>query len=387
MFGSDDFLPDDFDIETYFANEEKCDEIDQLMQLALDCNAEFQYAKAERFCQRAAELAELLNDVSRLIRARFWLATMQRMQGKRKEALGVFTWLIEVAYDPVLSCNLTEDDLWFVDGGFRNFVEVGRFLPEMRVVDLERVVDRGLAWLSSISRRNWEAGLRLQRGMLWKSQNRKEAALEEMEAALALRRRNVNGPGFMLEAHLWQTADLLQDLKKLGDATKYYQEVTQNCESNRDEQCRAWRGLGQVASKQENWAEAERCMLKALEIAGSIESPSPMCAAYNALGDVYLQQKQITQAINTKIQALHFVRQMEEPEAFYLIYRDFAEIRLHQLKQGNSQRFIPKVKRWLHRALPLAVRLDRQVNSSDRQTEIRALQAECEAVLAGKSIS
>jgi hypothetical protein len=48
---------------------------------------------------------------------------------------------------------------------------------------------------------------------------------------------------------------------------------------------------------------------------------------------------------------------------------------------GNC--YIPKFQQWLRWAMPLAIRLDRQINSSDRRTKIRELQAECEAVLRG----
>jgi tetratricopeptide (TPR) repeat protein len=375
----------DFDIETYLANEAKREEIDQLLQLARDCLVDLQYAKAEKFCQKAAELAEPLHDLSRLLQARFWTAAAQTMQGKYKEALGVFTWLIEVAYDPELSHDLTEADLWVVANGFMDFVEVGRFLPEMQVGDLERVIDRGLDWLNSIGRRNWAAGLRLQRGTLWQKQNRKEAALAEMEAALALRRRAADAPGYTLGTHLCNVADLLQGLERWEDAKHRYREVAEGYEFHVGEQRWAWQGLGQVAGKQQEWAEAERCALKALELARSIESPSPMCHSYDLLGGLYWEQRQIAPAIQAKIQAWHYARQMDEVECFYDLYQDFAEIRLYQAQQGNPQKFIPKAQQWLQRAMPLAIRLDRQVNSSDRQTKIRQLQAECAAVLAGHS--
>ncbi|MBC7515355.1 MAG: hypothetical protein H7237_02805 [Alkalinema sp. FL-bin-369] len=38
----------------------------------------------------------------------------------------------------------------------------------------------------------------------------------------------------------------------------------------------------------------------------------------------------------------------------------------------------PQSPTWLRWAMPLAQQLDRQVNSSDRQTKIRDLQAECQ---------
>jgi tetratricopeptide (TPR) repeat protein len=374
---------DNFDIETYFANEEKREEIDQLLQLASDCWDDLQYAKAEKFYQKAAELSEPLHDLSRLLQARFWTAAAQRMQGKRKEALGVFTWLIEVAYDPELSHDLTEDDLWYVAGGFMDFVAVGRSLPEMPVGDLERVIDRGLDWLNSIGRRNWSAGLRLQRGTLWQKQNRKEAALAELEAALALCRRAADAPGYTLGTHLCNVADVLQDLERWEDAQHRYREVAEGYEFHVGEQCWAWQGLGQVAVKQQDWAEAERCALKALELARSIESPNPIMHSYDLLGNLYWEQRQIAPAIQAKIQAWHYARQMDNVECFYSLYQDFAEIRLYQAQQGNPQRFIPKAQQWLQRAMPLAVRLDRQVNASDRQTKIRELQAQCETLLQG----
>ena len=371
-----------FNIETHLANEAKRKELAQLLQLARDCQKDFQYAKAEKFYQKAAELAEQLNNLSWLLHARFGLAIAQKMQSKHKEALGIFTWLIEVAYDPEQSRDLTEADLWFVANGFTDFVEVGRFLPEMGAVDLERVIDRGLDWLSSIGRRNWAAGLRLHQGTLWQQQNRKEAALEELEAALALSRRNDTAPGYTLGSHLLRVADVLRDLEKWADAKSRYREVAEGYGFNASDQYQAWQGLGQVALKQENWAEAERCALKALELARGIESPEPMCNAYDLLGDVYWQQKQVTQVIDAKIQTLHYVRQMENVGRFYSIYQDFAEIRLYQAQQGNPQRFIPKAQQWLRWAMPLAVRLDRQVNSTERQTKLHDLQAQCEAVLA-----
>jgi len=374
---NEDWDSDDFDIDTYLANEEKREEIEKLHQLGSDCDDEQQYAKAEKFYQRAAELAEELNDLSLMLKERFWLAAMQRMQGKYKAALGVFTWLIEVAYSPDLSRDLSEDDLWYVEGGFRNFVEIGRNLPDMPIADLERVCDRGLDWLSSIGKRNWASGLRLQRGMLWQSQGRKEAALEELEAALALCRRHPNTSGYSLGSHLLSVADLLREMEKLTEAENYYREVAENYEFDAYEQWWAWRGLAQVAIKREDWANAESYALKSLELARGIESPNPMMESYNVLGDVYWQQQRVQPAISAKIQAWRYSRQYKEEGNLYSLYRDFAEIRLYQAKQ--DRRYISKAQQWLDRARLLAIRLDVQVNSTERQTKIQAMQTEFEA--------
>jgi tetratricopeptide (TPR) repeat protein len=378
-----DFLSDDFDIDTY-ANEEKREEIQQLDQLARGCGDELQYAKAEKFYQRAAELAEAINDLSLMLKERFGLAAMQRMQGKYQASLEVQTWLIGVAYDPELSRKLDEDDLWYVQGGFRNFVAVGRFLPEMQTADLERVIDRGLDWLASIGKRNWSAGLRLQRGSLWEAQGRQEAALNEMEAALALRRRQPDAPGYTLGTHLLELGDLLREMERLEDAEGYYREVAEGHEFNDGAQLWAWKGLAYVALARQDWAEAETCALKSLELARGIEALQPICDAYDVLGTVYYKQERLAQCIEAKIQTWRYARQHGEASRIYGIYRDMAEIRIYQAKQGNPHRYIPKARRWLQWALPLAVRLDRQVGLTKRQDKIRELQAECESVLAGE---
>jgi hypothetical protein len=48
-----------------------------------------------------------------------------------------------------------------------------------------------------------------------------------------------------------------------------------------------------------------------------------------------------------------------------------------QTPSKAPSRYIPKAQQWFRRALPLAIRLDRQVNSTDLQTKIRDLQKQC----------
>jgi tetratricopeptide (TPR) repeat protein len=306
---------------------------------------------------------------------------MQRMQGKYQAALEVQTWLIGVAYDPEQSRKLDEDDLWYVAKGFMDFVEVGRHLPEMQAADLERVIDRGLDWLASIGKRNWSSGLRLQRGSLWKAQGRQEAALSEMEAALALRRRQPDAPGYTLACHLLSLGDCLREMERLEEAEGYFREVAEGHEFSDYEQLWAWKGLAYVALERQDWGEAETCALKSLELARGIEALQPIRDAYWLLGDVFWKQKQVNKAIEVKTKAWRYARQVSSEGALYTGCIGFAEVRIYQAKQDNPQRYIPKARRWLQWALPLAVRLDRQVGLTKRQDKIREMQAECDAIL------
>jgi hypothetical protein len=371
-----------FDAETYLANQDKRQEICQLSQLASDCLKDLQYAKAEKLYQRAADLAEQINDLSLMIHNRFWLAAAQSMQSKYQEALGTFTWLIEVAYNPDLNRELNDNDLWNVANGFMNFVEVGRDLPEMQVVDLEKVLERGLDWLSTIGKNNWSAGLRLQRGTLWQQQGHYGKALTEMETALALRKRNPTAPGYTLGNHILDVADLLQEMEKWPEAADYYQEVVDGYEFSDYVKQWAWKSLAQVSIAHSDYSTAEQQALKSLELARGIESPKPMMLAYNVLGDVYWKQERIELAITAKIQAWQYARQFKPAEELHDLYSDFAEIRLYQARQNHPHHYIPKAQQWLHRALPLAIRLDRQINSTTKQTKIRQIQDQCAKLLA-----
>jgi tetratricopeptide (TPR) repeat protein len=377
-----DSLGEGFDIETYLVNEEKREKIQQLARLASDCYDELQYAKAGKFSQRAVDLSEQIDDLSLTIKNRFWLAAAQRMQGENQAALSTFTWLIEVAYDPDLSRELCENDMYFIEGGFRGFVEVGLYLPDMSLTDLEKALERGMDWLSTIGKNNWSAGMRLQRGCLWQQQGYLEKALPEMETALALKRRNTSAPGFAICAHILHVASLLQEMEELTEAEEYYQQVADSYEFDDYGKQWAWGGLAQVSIKRSDWQAAEQRSLKALELARGMESPSSMLFAYNILASIYTKQNLIEPAITAKIQALHYSRQLKEEVNLCNDYLDFAEIRLYQARQSNPTRHIPKAQQWLRRALPLAIRLDNQVNSNDRQTKIRDLQNQCAEIRA-----
>jgi tetratricopeptide (TPR) repeat protein len=144
----------------------------------------------------------------------------------------------------------------------------------------------------------------------------------------------------------------------------------------------AWKGLAQVSISLSDYSTAEKQALKSLELARGIESPQPIMFAYNVLGDVYWKQERIELAITAKIQAWQYARQFKPAEELHDLYNDFAEIRLYQARQNRPHHYISKAQQWLHRALPLAIRLDRQINSTTKQTKIRELQDQCAKLLA-----
>jgi tetratricopeptide (TPR) repeat protein len=368
--------------ETFTCRQEKRQKISHLHRLAKECYEDNQYVKAEKLYSQAFIVAEQIDDLSLKIKSQFWLAVAQDLQGKHQEALAAFTSNIEVAYSKDLIQGLSDEDLMYIAGSFRRFVDSGIRLPEMPITDLEHVIDRGLDWLENVGKRNWTEGFRMMRGQLWQQQKRLDVALAEMEAALALRRRHSLHLAFALGTHLISVANLLQEMEQIDEAIIYYQEVIEGDQYNQYDACRAWKGIAQIAIKQQKWDVAERYAQKSLDLARETESPQLIRDAYTVLGDVYWQQCELTFTITAKIQAWQYARQYKSASDLYEAYRDFGKIRLQQARQSSPHQRIPKAQQWLQRSMPLALRLDRQVNSTDRQTLICSLQEECAALLA-----
>jgi tetratricopeptide (TPR) repeat protein len=138
-----------------------------------------------------------------------------------------------------------------LEGAFRNLIEVGRFLPESRLIDMEKLIDRGLNWLLSIGKRHWSAGLYLQRATLRKEQERYEEALAEMELALSLCYRYSDAPGYTLGTHLLCLGDLLNDMGRMDEAEQYYLNVAGEDSFDVHDQWRAWQGLSEVSLNME----------------------------------------------------------------------------------------------------------------------------------------
>lgn len=363
-------------------DEEKRQQIKELDKLGNDYKREDQYQKAEKFFEQAVELANSLNDLSLMIKERFCLALVQKMQGKSNAALNNWTWLIEVAYNPELNSELTETDLLYVGRSFCWFVELGRFdFPEMEIAKLEEVIERGLEWLTNIGKREWSAGLRCSRGHLWKAQGRYQEALGEMETALAMVRRNSKASHVGLDTHLFYLGDLLRKMEKLEESKQYYQELINGDEFSNWCKFSAWKGLAYIELTRRDFVEAERCAEKLLESAKTVESFALITLAYSVLGDIYYRQDKIDRAIKARIQFWRYSRQYGRKDLIYWAYQNLAEIRIYQGKQGNQQRYLPKAQQWLQRAKSLAIKLDLQVGLTTKQDEIERMQADCSAIL------
>jgi tetratricopeptide (TPR) repeat protein len=369
-------------------------EVEYLWQLAEDAHREGQFATMERLLEHAVSVAQRLNDLPLLIAVRYRFAYAQDMQGKLLQAVATYSWLIGLASDPASSQLLTDSDtLWYLEGAFRRFVQCGRFLPEMPVERLLRVVADGLDWLQRVGKADWAAGLRSEKGHLLGLQGDKEGARLEMEVALALKRRHPEAPGYALATHQLQLADLLRKdpFKAYAEAIALAEEVLSAPTSKQYDRWWAYRTLAyahlEIGKYEEALSAAQQCLL----LAQAMEAPSPVLIAYELLGRVYRETGQLAQAVQAAAQRWLWARRTGTVDAHNNALTDCATVRNLQArvacglpaKQAPLPEQIPvgaqvalalrrvqSVRRFVRWATPMAERLDRASGTRSKQEEL-----------------
>ena len=199
----------------------------------LNDEAKFEYnngrfGAAEGLLEQALALAEQAQNLDMLIALRAHLSGVQHQLGKGSEALAGASWLIGIATDPTTSGRVKENySLGVLASSFASFSDVAQHLPGISTDDLLRVLRDGEAWMARIGKPEWTADLRIQRGLILKRRGDKQGARREMEASLAIKRRQRPLMGFSFETHLFQLAELLmgEPFKEYDAALKLTDEI------------------------------------------------------------------------------------------------------------------------------------------------------------------
>ena len=382
-------------------------EVEHLHRLAMNALNENLFATMETLLERAAETAEQLDDMPLVIKECFWLATARRMQGKHMQAITTYTWLIGLATDTDQSRRLADEaTLGYLARAFADFVECGRFLPELPVEQLLRVADDGLAWLDGAGKPHWAACLRSQRGFLRQQRGETDAARRELEAALALARRHPEVSGYTLSSYRLAFAELLRfERNTQAEAAELLEETLNDPAASYHDRCKAFLQLAYVRRGQSNLAAAEAAARDSLDLARRMDDPSLTTSAYGILGWVQRDADQLDAATATFAQSWRWARRDGSVESRRIALMDCAQLRLKQgrqrcerallrLKQarrawrttkgeGSAPRFflagaegalaarrLRSSRRFLDRARPLAEQLDRATGRRDYQIEV-----------------
>jgi tetratricopeptide (TPR) repeat protein len=252
------------------------------------------YQAAESLLEQACELARGADDLDLLVHLRISLSEVQKILGKNSEALAAMSWLIGIATDPATSGRLREErSLENLAGSFASFTDNARHLPSSDLDDLLRVLREGEAWMVRIGKPGWTADLRIQRGLILKSQGDIQGARREMEASLAMKRRQRPLFGFTFETHLFQLASLLMDepFKEYETALVLTDEILESLDCRYYELLRAYKIRSHCHEKVGDLDGAEQDAREMVSLARQGDQIGDSCEALGMLGRLLLMRE------------------------------------------------------------------------------------------------
>ena len=388
-----------------YEHEQQRREVEELHRLAMDALREAQYATMERLLERAAATAERLDDLPLLIEERSWLAEARRMQGKDAQALSTYTWLIGLATGPTQSQQLRDKDtLQYLAQAFMNFTLCGYFLT-LPLEQLLRVVSDGLDWLERVGQPNWAAGLRLRRGLFFKAQQRWQEARQEMEVALALKRRHPEAPGYNLSGHLLQLADLLcqEQVRAYAETISLAEEALVTANSNTYDYQWAYKVLAYAHLGLHEYKAALQAAQQSFALSHSIQVSVSITNAYQVLGKIYRAAGRLSDAASAAAHQWRWALQVGRVDGINEMLIDCIRLRLLQTREACglsleneelpavllamsnwklAQRRLASARRLIQRARPFASQFDQASGNHSAQDELAALDIQIDQLIA-----
>lgn len=345
-----------------FGKQQARREIAEFIRLAADVRKEGKYATAEKIMERANEVAEKLvvdanaveeeEDLANLINVRYCLASDRIMQGKFKEALPNYIWLIALSAtnhtnSPLITTGFStvtllsnEKNLHYITKAYVEFVNCGRFLSEMKVEKLHQVVNEGLAWLDQIGKNpDWSSGFRLLRGLLYREQGEYTQAREEIETSIALRKRYSQFSNYTLATHLLHLGSLLflNFFKEWGKVEEITREVlAPEFRAGIYDRTWAYRLLSYALLKQGKLEEAEQTAQQILNSANNLESNESLINTYLMLAQIYKGENKLELAVSYTAKSWYYSRKIRNLGFLHDSLLIAAWVRLAQAKAISS---------------------------------------------------
>ncbi|GHO99300.1 hypothetical protein KSF_093480 [Reticulibacter mediterranei] len=291
-------------------------EIRELLDLAHSSFDGGQYADVEQLVEEVLRhLGEPhLDNLPERIEARVLLGSAQLLQGKDiEDAFENFMWITSLVNNADYSSLFREDNISLsnVVEAFGKLIDCGSFLPDIALEDLFRTIDEGINWLEQIGRMEWLAAFRLRKGLLFLHQYKKEQALQELEATLALGYRY---PEFihLVECKITLAEALyISPLPDFERSLRLLEEALEEAEYP-DELCRVYllkaKVLREKNLRQRDFDEAFIAAQEAVEIARTLQ-------ANPYLSDAYVERSRISFEMEHYQDA---VADLNEAERFYV---------------------------------------------------------------------
>jgi tetratricopeptide (TPR) repeat protein len=220
--------------------------VELLLDEAWAAYREGRYGLAAAAAQRAVRAAEELDDLGLLARGLVAEAGPLRMLGDDAAAWARCTRVLALAEDPAAAARLGgEQAARAVARAYMHWVECALFLTGIGTRELFGVLDAALRWLTATGRRDWRAGVLLQRALVHQRLGELDAAVAAAQEALAA--YHPNAPGFSLAAYRFQLGDILCEAGRRREARPHYQAILDDPDSTSYERMVAYQGLAWCA--------------------------------------------------------------------------------------------------------------------------------------------
>ncbi len=296
------------------------------------------------------------------VRATEKLADALRMQGDDEGALAQYTWIFGVAQDPIHARAMDQESVRrSVALAWKDWVGCARYLPQIEVAKLHRVLDEGEAWLRGVGKAHWRAGLLSTRAQVLEAQGQREKAVGYAEEALALARRHPEAPGGTLANYRWVLGNLLSVVGRTSDAIRHYQDVLDDPRSPLHDRFAAHVGLGRCALAEQDAPGAMRHARDAVEIAEGLGDDA-LCLALELRVEACRQGGDRDGARHAVEQYLQSARRLGSKYRLYFALRTVTDMALDDEDRAQVTVLLAELE-------PLAQGMDRQTGTSDHTQE------------------
>jgi tetratricopeptide (TPR) repeat protein len=331
------------------------------------------YRESQRAAEAAVEAAQRLGAIDLEIRANEWLAGVLNLLGDPAAALAKLTWNLGVAQDATHARALDNDGArWSVATAWMDWVQCARFLPDIEVGSLFRVLSEGEAWLRSVGLPHWRAGLLSQRASLLEAQGRFEEALGFAEEALALERRHPGAPGYTLATYRRKLGDLLRQTGRDDEALPHYQGTFDDPGATENDHFAAHVGIARCALARVDPPTALRHAREAVALAERLGDEA-LCPSLSALTDACRAAGQRDEARLAATRNIDAARRPGSNLRLYFALRARLDVALDDGDVAVATPLLTELE-------PLAQILDRQTGTTTATTELAQRRARFEAL-------
>lgn len=343
-------------------------EINLLLRQAWHLQESGQYGRALDTAGVAREAARQVADLGAEIRAAGIIAISLQLGGDHGAAYAQYTEILGVSRDPAREAAIEQADVQKVlTMAYIRSVDTALYLPDIAVAPLMDVLDAGDAYVRTIGKPEWRAGLLLKRARVLEALGRLDEALIAAEEALQLEIEHGSAPGATLAAHRLTFGGLLREASRYGDAARQYEAVLNGRLSTPADHVGAHVGLARCHLATSDPRAAHGRARHALYLAERM-GDELLSLAFHACADVCLALEDVAGARAASDRALECARRLRNTYRLYFAVRNAAKVAL-------AENDVARARALIDEAGPHAEAFDRARGRTTQQDLMSSLRA------------